>query len=289
MVLTNNSVQFDPEIETVSEFLERFEIQCGDQIKTETAGGVQTTNKATVLLKALPVAIITDVQRGLKPKKLKDATYAEIETRLMQQFEVKKSIVAASVSFISRKQHAGESIEQYAQVLNNLAASCDYKECCRSRYLRDIFVAGLSSSHVISALLHQECDKMGFKDVVEKAKMIEAFSSDVQNIKFEKVSTHAVKSTHKTAVHKEEVPNSYVCIRCSARGKHFAHDCYALKMTCRKCNKLGHLAKFCKAKKGQSCTYAIHTHMEDDMAPTNRRPPPASWRRSKRWAAEPSQ
>ena len=209
-----NCTQFDPEVETVSEFIERFTVQCSEILNKNDA---TDATKAATLIKALPVSIVTDLQRGLKPTKLSDAKFDDLSKILRQQYEIKKSIVAASYSFVSRKQKPGETIEQFAQVLNNLAEDCEYGSCCRSRYLRDIFVAGLSSSKVISALLHQECDKMSFKDVVEKAKTIEAFSADVENIKSDGIYTrsHKVKTTECTKYknfQKNDVPSTYVCI-----------------------------------------------------------------------------
>ena len=133
---------------------------------SDSMGAPVSHQKAAVLIRALPVQIVTNVIRGLKPKGLATATFAEIEAILKGQFEVKKSLVAASYSFVSRKQKSGETIEAYAQSLNDLAESCGYSACCRSRYLRDIFVGGLSSPKVITALLHQDCDNMDFKAVV---------------------------------------------------------------------------------------------------------------------------
>ena len=239
--------KFEPDVETVCEFLERFQVQCSDQI---TTAGENENKLSTILIKALPVNIITDLQRGLKPKKLSEATYNEIQCMLKQQFEVKKSVVAASVSFISRKQNSGETIEQYAQALNNLADDCEYKPCCRSRYLRDIFVAGLNSTKIITALLHHECDKMDFKDVVQKAKMFEAFSKDVEDIKCDSKFSNALSSnSNNSNVNRyEKVPNNYVCIRCGTKAKHFVKNCYAIKMTCSYCKKVGHISKCCKNK-----------------------------------------
>ena len=148
---------------------------------------------------------------------------------------------------LSRKQQPGETIEQYAQSLNNLADSCEYKSCCRSRYLRDIFVAGLNSTKIISALLHHECDKMEFNAVVKKAKMLHTFSNDVENIKQE--DRCHVMQKEETRSRSKAVPRNYVCIRCGAKEKHYANECFALKLKCNKCSRIGPLARCCKSKK----------------------------------------
>ncbi|KAA0193888.1 hypothetical protein HAZT_HAZT008757 [Hyalella azteca] len=43
------------------------------------------------------------------------------------------------------------------------------------------------------------------------------------------------------------VPKNYTCIRCGAKAKHLAKNCFAIKLTCKKCSKQGHLAKVCKS------------------------------------------
>ena len=252
---------FQPEVETVLEFLERFKMQCHDELNDADTTDVQ---KAALLIKALPVSIVTDIHRGLKPTKLSEAKYADITAKLQKQYEVTKSIVAASYSFVSRKQKPGESIEQFAQSLNNLADECDYKPCCRSRYLRDIFVAGLNSSSTITSLLHQDCDNKDFKYVVDKAKTIEAFSSDVQNIKFERKQSQSYKvkadynKFNSSSKEKDSsVPDTYVCIRCNAKKSHFANNCFAKNLICKKCNKKGHIAAACRSK-GSPRANAVH-------------------------------
>ena len=80
---------FDPELESISEFIERLKVQCSDLL---VKAGEDEKKKATVLIKALPVAVVSDLIRRLKPKKLSEATYAEVEGTLLGQYETKKSL-----------------------------------------------------------------------------------------------------------------------------------------------------------------------------------------------------
>ena len=91
-----NCTQFDPEVETVSEFIERFTVQCSEILNKDDA---TDSIKAATLIKALPVSIVTDLQRGLKPTKLSDAKFDDLSKILKQQYEIKQSIVAASYCF----------------------------------------------------------------------------------------------------------------------------------------------------------------------------------------------
>ena len=165
----SNHCQFDPEIETVDEFLQRFAVQFGDVLHKVRS---DSHKQAAVLIKVLPVKIITELQRRLKPVLLTAVTYDVLVDKLRSQFEVKRSVVAASVQFISRKQHQDEAIEAFALELNNLAAKCDYGDCCRDRLLRDTFVSGLHDPMVLSAVL-QKCEGKSFNDCVEQAKLFQ--------------------------------------------------------------------------------------------------------------------
>jgi len=228
---------FNSEQETVLEFIQRFKVQCSEQL---ARAGQDGKKKAIELVKVLPVNVVTDLQRRIKPVLLSDATYDELEEKLTTQYEVKKSIVGASVQFLNRKQLSNESIENYARVLNDLASSCKYSDCCRDRMLRDTFVSGLRNSVILSGLL-PDCEGKNFNDCVEKAKLLEQVTADAQDIKLDPNSTKSYKVSM-------TVPNNYICVRCGSKAKHFSKNCYALKLTCNSCKKKGHISKVCKSK-----------------------------------------
>lgn len=250
---------FNPSLETVVEFLERFTVQCADLLEL---AGEDSTKKASILVKSLPVNVITDVQRRLKPVKLSAATYEDIKEKLTAQYEVKKSVIGATVQFLNRKQLPDESIENYARALNDLCSNCNYKDCCRDRSLRDAFVSGLRSANILSGLL-QDCENKSFNECVEKAKLLATFSADAQDIK--PSCNH--QASYKVFEHRpkgmKKIPATYVCIRCGQKAKHFVKDCYAINLKCSKCRKIGHIAKCCKSNAHSS--YAV----AEDMATTS--------------------
>ena len=239
---------FQPETESVTEFLQRFKLQNFQSLQAAEEDSV----KAAMLCRALPVNIITDIQRRIKPALLTAATYDQIEQNLKAQFDVKKSVIGSAVKFINRKQQPSESIETYAKILNDLASQCEYSDCCRDRLLRDIFVSGLHSAKLISTLL-QECETKTFNQCVERAKLIEQLAHDAADMKpeakFLQFKVDKQQSASKLNRSSEKVPDSYICIRCGARAKHLAQKCFALKLKCNLCTKIGHLAKVCKSKK----------------------------------------
>lgn len=264
---THPSKSFDPEVETVEEFLQRFQLQNAvDFAADEGADGMK---KAMLLANSLPISIVTDIQRRLKPVLLTKATYKQIEQQLVQSYSVKKSVIGAAVSFVTRKQKLHESIETYSKVLNELASQCDYKVCCRDRMLRDIFVSGLKSTKVVSTLI-TECENKNFQECIQRAKVLEQVSIDIEDIhpavkihntyNIEKKSGHSSNNNYnkKNSYSTKKVPNNYVCIRCGTKASHFADKCFAMKKTCNKCNRTGHLSKVCKSGHRNGTTADSH-------------------------------
>ena len=248
MAALSSCPEYSPQVESIEEFIERFTVQCADLLDK---AGEDGNKKARVLVKALPVNVITDLQRRIKPTKLSEATYDDLVAKLTSQYGVQKSEVAATVQFLNRKQSSSESIECYAKVLNDLAAACKYKDCCRDRMLRDAFISGLRCSAIMTAIL-QDCEKKTFNQCVEKAKIIEQVTADAQDLNPANTSFKIHNATlganrNRPTYDKKLNPISaiYVCIRCGAKGSHLAKDCYARTLICSKCKKEGHLARKC--------------------------------------------
>ena len=252
----DSSRLFNPDIETIEDFLERFKLQNRDKLAVKKPADKigESNHKAMILANSLPVFVLSEIQRRLKPITLTQANYEDLEKRLISSYGVKKSAIGATVNFLTRKQKAGESLETYAKVLNDLAAQCDYKECCRDRMLRDSFISGLTSSKLMSALI-TDCETKTFSDCVERAKVLNQVVKDV-----EEINPRAEISLNSVSKHgsntKKKVTNSanknYKCIRCGTTGKHTADKCWAIKLRCHNCQKYGHVSKACRSRKQKS-------------------------------------
>ena len=254
---------FDSELETIQEFFQRFQCQSTDLLHKFRN---DENKKASLLLKSLPVGVITNLQRRLSPTLLSDATFDVLEEHLIQQFSVSKSTIGASVQFLNYHQQSGQSLEEYARTLNVLASQCNYPSVCLDRLLRDTFVAGIYKQKILQALM-QVCDKLNFRETVERAKLLETFQNDADKI-------HSSRSAHVNSTQSEchasddeevnEVKNfhrnnkkksprdNYLCYRCGTKGQHFSDDCYAKHRTCHSCHTRGHISKICQKTKKSS-------------------------------------
>ena len=276
MSLSSACAPFDQELESIQEFFQRFQCQMSDSLHKVRNDDIK---RAHLLLKSLPVSVISELQRRLAPTALTEATYTDIEEHLLQQFSSSKSEVGASVQFLTYKKQPGQTIEDYSRKLNSLASQCNYPSACLDRLLRDAFVAELCSSSILSTLI-QECDKLTFRETLERAKLLQAFRQDVDKISSSRHKVyatvddsqpddiHKINSGSKTVLRVKTLPNdAYLCYRCGAKGKHFSNDCFAKKMICHQCNKMGHISRICQQNKrnpastpnqsssGSSCRY----------------------------------
>lgn len=244
---------FDRNSESISEFLIRFKLQC-----SEVLGRAKNSNQKqiAILSRALPVSIITDLQRKLKPVSLAETDYDTVEEILISTYEQKISTVSAAVKFFNRKQQQEESIEDYSRALNELATHCYYDECCRDRLLKDVFVAGLFSSSILAAVL-QKAEKLSFAQCTEHAKLVQQIQKDAREMSNEcrsfKVSgdQYQQRTFNKSAVKSSQNPTispNYVCFRCGAKAQHLVNECFAINLTCKKCNKKGHIQKVCRQR-----------------------------------------
>ena len=244
--------KFNPAVETVEEFISRFKVQRGTQLREAEASSStvpETGNKMKVelLCLALPVNIITDLQRRIKPIELHKAKFDDIIQHLNDQFSVKKSELAARRALQTRNQEATESIETFAKVINDLASKCNYKPCCRDSIIRDAFIMGLSSNLVLKGLIKDNSESKSFKECVEKAKLIQQLATDAIDIRPEMARSQTFKVSPVSNTTKK-IKAGYVCFRCGAKAEHFVNECFAINMMCKKCGKIGHLAKVCRAR-----------------------------------------
>lgn len=235
-------MSYDKDAETIDEFLTRFTIQSEDLLHKYRNNG---RKMVSLLMRALSVPVFTAVQRELAPDSALDVSYDQIKDTLRKLYSKKKSVLGSSIQFFNCKQKSGQSVEEFARQVKYCSMQCGFEAQVKlSRIQRDVFLAGLNSTAVITTIL-QDSDDLTFDETVARAKAITQLRQDTSMLQ---QPVHNIEDKADVNVVKEAaVPHSYVCIRCLERGKHRAQDCYAINLKCRACLKTGHVAKACRS------------------------------------------
>ena len=169
---------------------------------------------------------------------------AEILQRFTECFEVKRNRTLDRHSFFSRKLQPEESLHQFWNVLNGLAAKCDFGEQTQS-LVYDMFVLNMSNNQVQERLCTEPRENprdaiqfaIAFEEGIRRQKTIGQPCASVK-VKEEPVFM--------VAGHKDKKE----CWRCGAGHFTAAHlkVCRAPETNCNYCGIKGHFEKCCNSK-----------------------------------------
>uniref|UniRef100_A0A5S6Q597 RNA-directed DNA polymerase n=1 Tax=Trichuris muris TaxID=70415 RepID=A0A5S6Q597_TRIMR len=188
------------------------------------------------------------------------SSYGDAMQTLKEMFEKPVNEVHARHRLATRKQQAGESLEDFLRALKALGAECNFKAVTASQYqeelVRDAFVSGLQSQTIRQRLLESKaCDLASLLDV---ARVLDSAQKSSQTYL---PSTGADMTVASTAVDDRREHDSAGALqeplvavatkktRCffCGRSKHERTLCPAREAICRKCSKRGHFAKVCRS------------------------------------------
>ena len=161
----------------------------------------------------------------------------------------------------TRRQQAGESLDEYLQALKILSKECNFKpvtatEYCEE-YIRDAFISGIHSNQIRQRLLENKT--LDLKTMFDQARALDsAMRSSERYSAPQPVTTAAtaseivhqnqvdsqVDSTHSDSTFAAADPKCFFCGNC----KHPRSKCPAKDAICNKCQKRGHFAKVCRGK-----------------------------------------
>ena len=160
----------------------------------------------------------------------------------------------------TRKQKAGESLDQFLNELKTLAKDCDFKtvsaEQYKSEMIRDAFINRLQSNHISQRLLENKtCD---LQTAIDQARSLDVaqqsstrFSqpsipegiAPIPRGEFEKFNTN---NTSLAAVNYKGKQNTQPCWFCG-NSCHPRNKCPAKDDACHKRKKIGHYEKLCRS------------------------------------------
>ena len=161
----------------------------------------------------------------------------------------------------TRRQQAGESLDEYLEALKILSKECNFKpvtatEYCEE-YIRDAFISGILSNQICQRLLENKT--LDLKTMFDQARALDsAMRSSESYSAPQPVTTAAtaseivhqnqvdsqVDSTHSDSTLAAANPKCFFC----GNSKYPGSKCPARDVICNKCQKRGHFAKVCRGK-----------------------------------------
>ena len=184
------------------------------------------------------------------------ATYDSATSVLESLYVKPKNDVFARHLLATRKQEAGESLDQYLLSLQQLGRDCTFKaltaEQVRDELIRDAFINGLISGHIRQRLL--ENTTLDLKTAVDQARALEAAQRHSDSYHQPNYSVTASASVPPAIPTQCEQPTTAATGRSAGQScffcgfaRHPRPKCPARDAKCSSCGKMGHFAKVCRS------------------------------------------
>lgn len=243
VALIGNLEAYLPGVDEFECWQERFENFCD-------LNDLEEAKKKLAFLNYLGAEANNKLRTHIKPKTFKDITLALLLESAKKCFVVEKNVLNESFVFRSTNQKSGESYQDYALQLQNVAQHCKFDESL-DRQLRDQFIYGIRSNNTREKILNQLAkDDTSFEDVVKKAKELQnikdganrmAKASDdddnnnVHHINHERRSrnndrkraeSNDMRSRRSPSRNRSRSNANVKCYKCQNWG-HYANDCYS--------------------------------------------------------------
>ena len=184
------------------------------------------------------------------------------------------NVIYARYTLLNRKQDAGQTVDSFLQVLRGLAKPCQFtlpntSQLYEEEYIRDAFIAGLSSQDIRQKLLEENL--LTLNEAYKKARALESAHQHNQSFNDHSgMNVSAIKnytsSTDRDSDSQSESSTSVssrrssptlnaldrkrkTCGNCGKSWHTNRAECPAQNVECFKCNKVGHFMNVCRSSK----------------------------------------
>ena len=202
----------------------------------------------SVLYLALGMAARKTISDKYPTTNIATITLVELLQKCKECFEKPKNETLDRFKFLSRKQNENETLRQFWNELNGLAAKCNFGAITES-LVKDVFIVNMKNKEVQQKLCTEP--KTSIDETIQFAIAYEegtlrqqTFDKlDKPNIKHEPNEINNInKGTKQWGPTKK-------CFRCEAPfSPQHLKECKAMGITCMKCGKKGHFAKCCQTR-----------------------------------------
>ncbi|XP_055584928.1 uncharacterized protein K02A2.6-like [Uranotaenia lowii] len=213
--------------------------------------------KRRLIVHFIGLPALKKLQQLLYPNTHKEATYEEVVAKLKSYFSPKRTKIAESVEFFTRKQRDFEKVADYAVELQALSKHCQFGSYLDTG-LRNKFIAGIENKKIKGELMNS-ADEMTFDQAVAKAKVLEQIEEDMVRMQAKGEAVNFVNRRNRMQRDGKRTRgrsgNSFRnAVRSKSRGfRKFQHEGQPKqekrdnpKIRCFACGGEGHVARLCR-------------------------------------------
>ena len=144
--------------------------------------------------------------------------------------------------FIERKQHEGETVDEFCSDLKTLAKNCDLGDK-EDSWITSMFVLGLKDPHSKERLMERE---QSLEKTLQAARIPETSKQHMKSLKEE---NSKVENVDVVGGKGQKSQWGTPCGNCGIR--HAPSSCPAFGRRCHKCRKMNHFSRMCRGPEGQ--------------------------------------
>ena len=215
------------------------------------------------------VRVLTNFVSPLVYQYIEESGNYDTAIETLETISVKpKNEIYARHLLATRRQQAGESLDEYLQALKTLSKDCSFKNVTAAQYrdesIRDAFITGLLSNSIRQRLLENKT--LYLKTMFDQARSLESamkssesytgsqpsFNSAVPDSPSASVllQSENLDPTSLAALPNEGTASCFFC----GNSRHARSKCPARDAIYMKCHKKGHFAKVCRGRPANKST-----------------------------------
>ena len=285
MAIHGSLVQFDPDKEEWTSYVEHLNYYL---IANEVT---DDTKKCAILMSGCGPMTYKTICSLVDSETCKTIKYNDLVGIVTSHFDPKPSSIVQRFKFYNRSREKGESIATYVAALRGLAEHCEYRDSLKIM-LRDRLVCGINHEGIQRQLLSEK--NLTYNNALEIALAMEAAAKDTKDLqsapsipvsaqlhytsaentpgKF-KGSGKATQSLHRWPQNrqdKSQTKNAKANLSCYCCGaQNLATECRFYNAECRRCKKIGHIAKVCRSKSTVPSSRPTHYVQDSEILPTD--------------------
>ena len=195
-------------------------------------------------------------------------TYEDAVKTLQAQYVKPTNEVFARHRLASRRQQAGETLDEYLRALKVLSKDCNFKAVTAvqhcEEFIRDAFINGLQSPSIRQRLLENKT--LDLATMFDQARALDSAQKNSESYgDLGAPSSRLLNAAHGHDSESEPVVAPVMaaitakCYFCGLQ-RHPRSKCPAREATCHKCQKKGHFAKVCRSS-GASASVTPSDHV----------------------------